>query len=100
MKKYLKMDLQKLHFVAERLCELYDEPFGGKKSGRYRLPLKILRKIAGRRRLYENDISELARVMFERGYVLIDMESFFVVTSVNTFVNYRRVPDDRTKTLN
>ena len=96
----MKMETQALQIVADRLCDLYDEPFGGKKSGRYRLPTKVLRKMAGRRRLYESDIRELARAMFERGYVLIDMESFFVVTSANSFVNYRRVPDDRTKTLN
>ncbi len=96
----MKNKTQTLEIVAERLCDLYDEPFGGKKSGRYRLPSKTLRKMAGRRRFYETDIRDLTHAMFERGYVLIDMESFFVVTSVNSFVNYRRVPDDRTKTLN
>ena len=93
------MDIKSVELVADRLCELYDEPFGGKPSGRYRLPAKLLRKMAGRRRLYEDDIQQLARAMFERGYVLVDMDSFFVVTSANTFVNYRRANDERVETL-
>ena len=96
----MSMNTKSIEMIADRLCDFYDEPFGGKSSGRFRLPAKILRKMAGRRRLYESDVRDLARAMFERGYVLIDMESFFVVTSANSFVNYRRVPDDRTKTLN
>ena len=96
----MSMDIRSVHLVADRLCELYDEPFGGKQSGRYRLPMKILRRMAGRRRLYESDIKELAHAMFERGYVLIDMETFFVVTSANSFVNYRRASEERVETIN
>ena len=95
----MQMDMNSVELVADRLCELYDEPFGGKSSGRYRLPAKLLRKMAGRRRLYEDDIQQLVRAMFERGYVLIDMDSFFVVTSANTFVNYRRANDERVEKL-
>lgn len=86
-------------FVAqavEKLVALYDQPFGGvgKKGGRYRIPAKLVRQIAGRRRLYEDDVQELTRAMLESGFVLIDMDSFFVVTSTNTFVNYRRANED------
>jgi hypothetical protein len=80
--------------VGDRLAELYDKSFGGKQSGRYRIPAKLVRRLAGRRRLYEDDIRELTRLMLERGYVLVDMESFFVVMSANTFVNYRRANED------
>ncbi|WP_417686005.1 hypothetical protein [Roseibium sp.] len=82
--------------TVEKLVELYDRPFGGtgKKNGRYRIPVKLVRQIAGRRRLYEDDVRDLARAMLERGYVLIDMDSFFVVTSANTYVNYRRANED------
>ena len=80
--------------VAEQLCELYAEPFGGKDKGRFRIAAKLVRSLAGRRRLYEDDIKELTRAMLERGYVLIDMDGFFVVLSANTFVNYRRANDE------
>ena len=69
-------------------------PFGGKTGGRYRIPAKLVRQIAGRRRLYEDDIRALARALFERGFVLIDMDSFFIVMSANTFVNYRRANEE------
>jgi hypothetical protein len=80
--------------VSDRLVDLYERPFGGKQKGRYRIAAKLVRQIAGRRRLYEDDIRDLTRAMLERGYVLIDMESFFVILSANTFVNYRRANED------
>jgi hypothetical protein len=80
--------------AADRLAELYNEPFGGKPKGRYRVAVKLVRQLAGRRRLYEDDIRELTRAMLERGYVLIDLDSFYVVMGANTFVNYRRANED------
>lgn len=80
--------------VADKLAALYANPFGGKKTGRYRIAAKLVREIAGRRRLYESDVADLTRELLERGYVLVDMESFFVVLSANTFVNYRRANED------
>lgn len=79
--------------VADQLTSLYSEKFGGKDSGRYRVAAKAIRDAAGCRRLYEDDIQILTRAMIERGYVLIDMDSFFVVMSANSFVNYRRAND-------
>lgn len=80
--------------VADRLCALYDQPFGGKGSGRYRISTKLVRTLAERRRLYESDVRELSHAMLERGYVLVDMDSFFVVLSANTFTNYRRANEE------
>lgn len=80
--------------VAERLVELYDCSFGGKSKGRYRIAKRLLCDLSGRRRLYEDDIRELTRAMLERGFVLIDMDTFFVIMSSNTFVNYRRANED------
>ncbi|MDH3666894.1 MAG: hypothetical protein OEN23_08180 [Paracoccaceae bacterium] len=79
--------------AADRLAQLYDEAFGGKPRGRYRISAKLLRALTDRHRLYEDDIRQLARALFERGYVLIDMDSFYVVMSSNSFVNYRRPPE-------
>ena len=80
--------------AADRLAALYDQAFGGKPNGRYRIPAKLVRRIAGRRRFYEDDVRDLTRALFERGFVLIDMDGFFVVMSMNTFVNYRRANED------
>ena len=60
--------------TAGHLAALYDREFGGKVSGRYRIPDKLVRRIAGRRRLYEADILALSAALFELGYVLIDMD--------------------------
>lgn len=79
--------------IADRLASLYAEKFGGKDSGRYRVAAKAIRDAVGRGRLYESDVQVLTRAMFERGYVLIDMDSFFVVMSANSFINYRRAND-------
>ena len=80
--------------VAAKLADLYGKAFGGKASGRYRIPEKLLRDFMKRRRLYPEDKEAIAKSLFERGYVLADMDSFLVVMSVNTFVNYRRVGKD------
>lgn len=80
--------------IAERLCAFYEREFGGKRSGRYRISAKLMRELAGRRRLYEDDTRMIARALLERGFVLIDMDVFFVVMSANAFVNYRRANED------
>ena len=86
--------LPSLALVADRLSDLYDKSFGGKAKGRFRIASKLVCRLASRRRLYENDVRDLTRIMLERGYVLIDMGNFFVVLSANTFVNYRRANED------
>ena len=80
--------------TAETLARLYSREFGGKSSGRYRIATKLVRNLMGRRRLYEDDVKALAQALYERGFVLIDMDSFFVVLSANTFVNYRRANEE------
>ncbi len=87
-------DEKPLAVVADRLAELYSRSFGGKTSGRYRIAAKLVRKLAGRRRLYEDDVRTLTRALLERGFLLIDMEAYFVVLSASTFTNYRRANED------
>ncbi|SEK29387.1 hypothetical protein [Pacificibacter marinus] len=77
--------------AADQLAHLYNTSFGGKPKGRFRIASKQVREILGRKRLYSEDTQALTRACFEEGLVLIDMDSFFVVLSANTFVNYRRV---------
>jgi hypothetical protein len=86
--------MSNIEATAARLAQMYSQGFGGKPSGRYRFPRKFLSETMGRRRLYAEDVQNLTRALLEEGYVLIDMESFFVVMSANSFVNYRRVGKD------
>jgi hypothetical protein len=80
--------------VAGKLAVLYAKPFGGKKSGRYRISARLLRQLFGCRRLYEDDVRMLTRALAQQGYVLVDMDTFFVVMAANTFVNYRRANEN------
>ncbi|GAA3857418.1 hypothetical protein [Celeribacter arenosi] len=80
--------------AARQLANLYNQSFGGKPKGRYRMASKQVRELLGRKRLYEDDVRMLTRACLEEGIVLIDMDSFFVALSANAFVNYRRVSAD------
>jgi len=79
--------------LAERLEQLYETAFAGKPRGRYRLSMKHFRLLTGCRRVYPETILAVARALYERGYVLVDMETYFVVLSQRTFSSYRRVND-------
>ena len=80
--------------AASQLASLYNKSFGGKPSGRFRMSSKQVKELLGRKRVYESDIEQLKRATLEEGFVLIDMDSFFVLLSANAFVNYRRVSAD------
>lgn len=77
--------------IADRLARLYDLSFGGKKQGRFRISAKLFYTLAGRRRLYEDDIRLIAKELAERGFVLIDMGTYFSVLTAATASSYRRV---------
>lgn len=79
--------------VASKLASFYDQPFGGKPKGRYRISPKNLRRLMQRRRISDEFVRQLAEAMFEMDYVFVDMESYFAITSARTFTNYRRVAD-------
>lgn len=85
--------------LAQRLAELYETPFAGKERGRYRLSMKHLRRLTGQRRIYPEMIVALSRALYERGYVLVDMESYFAVLSQRTFSSYRRLNDSTVEHL-
>jgi len=79
--------------AAGLLVGLYDKEFGGKRRGRYRISNKHLKHVCGGRRLYAEDMEALRREIYERGCVLVDMETFSILLSQKTFTNFRRVND-------
>ena len=85
--------------LALRLEQLYETPFAGKERGRYRLSMKHLRRLTGQRRVYPETIAALTRALYERGYVLVDMESYFAILSQRTFSSYRRLNDSTLERL-
>ncbi len=81
--------------IAEQLAELYEERFGGKERGRYRISMKQMRALADRKRVPGTLIRKVGEELFELGYVLIDLETFFAILAQGTFRSYRRVSDAR-----
>ena len=79
--------------VATKLAELHDLEFAGKVRGRYRISMKQIRALTGRRRVPAQMLKKIADELFELGFVMIDLESFFVVLAQSTFRSYRRVGD-------
>jgi hypothetical protein len=79
--------------IAECLAALYETRFGGKERGRYRISMKQMRALTNRKRVPGDIIGRIGEEVFELGYVLVDLETFFVVLAQATFRNYRRVSD-------
>ncbi len=84
------MDVTK---IVRQLAELYRTPLGGKARGRFRISMKLLRKCAGRKRLFSDEIEEIRREFYQQGYILIDMETSFALLSQSIFRNYCRVTE-------
>ena len=85
--------MARVRLAAERLVELYDLEFGSKERGRYRISMKHMRVLTGRRRIPAAMIRSIGEELFERGYILIDLETYFVILAERTFRSYRRVSD-------
>ena len=85
--------------VAAMLVMLYDEQFGGKPSGRFRVSRKVLREIAGRRILSDSFLQEVSEEVFELGFVLINCDAYLAVQSQKLFNSYRRVTKGATERL-
>ena len=77
--------------VAELLATLYGQAFGGKRLGKFRISRKYLRELAHRQRLTPDFIHELGDELFERGFIIADLETFFAVLDQRLFNSYRRV---------
>ncbi len=79
--------------VAERLAGFFDRKFGGKDRGRFRISMKHMKILTQRKRIPAEIIRKIGEELFELGFVLIDLETFFVILPQRSFRSYRRVSD-------
>ena len=57
------------------------------------ISMKHMQALTGRKRVPEETVRKIAEELFELGFVLIDLEIFYVVLAQRTFSSYRRVGD-------
>lgn len=84
--------LKKPHEVVALLAELYEQEFGGKERGRFKIARSSLRRLMGNKRLRDSAISEIADAALDAGYILIDLGDYFAVVEEAVMLNYRPVP--------
>jgi hypothetical protein len=90
----LKASLKKTHSeVCEGLIHFYNEKFGGKLRGRFKIMRKDLMFLARWPRLSEIDVKQLSDLMLEKGYVMVDLDSYFIVIEERIVLGYRKVPN-------
>lgn len=77
--------------VVDRLVALYDHSFGGKPRGRYRISMKLMCRLLNQRRLWPEQIEAIRRGLYETGYILVDLGTYFAVVNQRTFASYRRL---------
>ncbi len=77
--------------VATTLAQLYELAFGGKQNGRYRISRKFLHEIAGRRKISDDFLRDVAEEVFEAGFILIDLGTYIAVLNQSLTNNYRHV---------
>lgn len=78
--------------VVELLAKIYEQEFGGKERGRFKIARSSLRRLTGRKRLDDQALKDITDAAFEEGYVLIDLGDYFAVVEEAVMLNYRPVP--------
>lgn len=80
------------HEVVASLAKIYEQEFGGKERGRFKIARSSLRRLTGNKRLHDKALSDIADAAFDAGYVLIDLGDYFAVVEEAVMLNYRPVP--------
>lgn len=78
--------------MAEIIDEIYEEKFGGKKRGRFQFSRSQFRRLAGRKKLRDAFIDEVAEECLERGHILIHIGDIIAIIEENVVLNYRNAP--------
>ncbi len=77
--------------VATTLVGLYELEFGGKQNGRYRISRKFLHQVAGRKKISDGFLSDIAEEVYEAGFILVDLGAYVAVINQSLTRNYRHV---------
>lgn len=77
--------------TAIRIIDIYNLAFGGKKHGRYKIAKDSLRTLTGNLRV-ENMVSDIDKILFEKGYLFIDIGAWFAILELRVLLNYRPAP--------
>lgn len=80
------------HEVVAALEKIYEQEFGGKERGRFKIARASLRRLTGSKRLDDNVLRDIVNAAFDAGYVLIDLGDYFAVVEEAVMLNYRPVP--------
>jgi len=78
--------------VVEIFKKIYDEEFGGRKRGRFRISRELVRKISGRKRLDSRFIEQVTEEGYEQDLIIINREDFFNVIEDRVMDSHRKVP--------
>jgi hypothetical protein len=81
-----------LEKVATALAAIYEEPFGGKGRGRYKISRRNLRRLSGRKRLEDTTIEKIVEAAYDQGFIMVDLGDDFAVVEEGVMLNYRPVP--------
>jgi hypothetical protein len=78
--------------VADLLVELYEEDFGGKSKGRYKISRNDLAAISGRAQIKQGAVDQISELLAdEHGLLMIDLGNEFPITKISILRNYRSV---------
>jgi hypothetical protein len=78
--------------VADILDDIYEERFGGKKRGRYKISRVGLRQLSNRMTLKESIIELIIDEVNEYGYIMIEVEDGYALIEERIVANFRSVP--------
>lgn len=88
-----ELEANSVDAVVEVLVALHGLRFGNRSSGKYRISRKYFRQISARRKLTPEFVGAVTDEIFEKGFVLIDLETHFVLMKQALFNSFRRVTD-------
>jgi len=80
------------HEVVASLAKIYEQEFGGKERGRFKIARSSLRRLTGSKRLHDDALRDITDAAFEAGYVLVDLGDYFALVEEAVMLNYRPVP--------
>src|SRR5262245_54249883 len=78
--------------IAKSLSQIYQETFGGKDRGRYKISRRNLRLLSGRKRLEDTTTAKIMESLYNLGFIMVDLGDDFAVVEEGVMLNYRPVP--------